>query len=926
MAGFRIGLVMAVALAGIASAAQTPTGGLAGRVTDSKGNGLVGVVVSASGPCLPGTPAGVTDAEGRYRLAHLPPCESVDVVFEAQGLSRVVRHDVPVRSDALTEVNAVLAEGGDEISVSAPRMNAGRAGSPVVFPEPQIRDIPVLGEFRDRSFQSLLYWTPGATHSRLAGNPAMAGATGIENIYVMDGVVTNDPVTGTFGTNLNVGFLASLELEPVATEAGEGASTGGLFNVVTRSAGDEFSGDVFAWGTADALTAKEHSNDFEVNRSFSWRAYDAGFTVGGPIVKGRAWVFAGYNPASRTQHQEGFDVVRNAGTGAQRGLPYDEDDVTETSTYLAKFLWRPTPRHSLSLGVFGDASRAALHEGPRPTLFPAASRSRRVAGSTNVVLAWNAAATPSFFTEALVAATHRREDLSPWRGETYGIPLVVSQDWDQDLALTPGFGRYRREDRDTRQASVKASWLLEGFGGRHELSASAQGIASSWDRISDYTGGRSVKVRNQNGPDLTDPADYRNRYVTTLQGTRLEGRGRYVALALQDAWSPTGRLTLTGGLRAEWTSIWSPRGNGLSLATVSPRLGVTWDLSGGGRTKVFAAWGRYAERVPLYLSLALDGTQGSSRTSFLDGVRVGRSTYTQRAARVVPGVRNQSQTDAVLGVQVMLRPDTTLTLRAVTRDLDRLLETVGYVDPATGSIDLLVMNPGRQWSPLLETWRGVIPDFAPFPRPVRRYKALEIQIEKRYSDRWFFQANATLSRLEGNTAAGYDRNIPELAPNATREWDIPSARWAENRFGPLSTDRTLQVKAVGAYRWEGGLVLGGTLRFDTGRPISRLYDWPEGEPGYGKLFAAPRGSSGRLPSALTLGLHAEMSWALGEGRLTIFGDVLNVLNDQPAFRVEETFLRPRDGWGDPAVRDASWGLTRSRTDPRAAAFGVRWTF
>jgi hypothetical protein len=288
-------------------------------------------------------------------------------------------------------------------------------------------------------------------------------------------------------------------------------------------------------------------------------------------------------------------------------------------------------------------------------------------------------------------------------------------------------------------------------------------------------------------------------------------------------------------------------------------------------------------------------------------------------------VENQSQDEWVLSLQHELRSDLVVGARAVYRELNRLLETVGYVTPS-GDINLIVMNPGHQSTPLLESWRGVVPDYQRFPEPVRRYEALELMVDKRFANRWFLHANYTLSRLEGNTAAGYDRGNPELAPNATKEWDIPSGVWIQNRFGCLPTDRTHQVKATGGYRFDNGLLVGGSLRFDTGRPIDKMADWPKNEVGYGKLYVVPRGTAGRLPSATTINVHAEYAIKLGRSTLTAYFDVFNLLNDQVEFRVDETYYEKRSYWSDPLVVNPDWGKTKSRTETRAAALGLKWSF
>jgi hypothetical protein len=60
--------------------------------------------------------------------------------------------------------------------------------------------------------------------------------------------------------------------------------------------------------------------------------------------------------------------------------------------------------------------------------------------------------------------------------------------------------------------------------------------------------------------------------------------------------------------------------------------------------------------------------------------------------------------------------------------------------------------------------------------------------------------------------------------------------------------------------------------------------------------------------------------------LTVFVDVINLLNDQYDFRVEEGFYEKRSTWDETPVLNPDWGNVRSYTEPRAAAFGFKWAF
>jgi hypothetical protein len=926
--GVTLAGILSLAFSNI-SKAQTTTGSIAGRVLEESGKSVEGAGITVTSPAIQGEMRATTDQKGEYHLSFVPPSQQTRISIEAGGYGQV-SFIVIVSPGVVTTRDTVLSSTGSEqvVIAEAPAVAVRQATVPMILPEAEIRSIPVLGEFQDRSYQSIFYFSPTATHSRLSGNPAIAGATGIENVYMLDGIYTNNFVTGTYGTNLNVNFIREMDTEVYGVEAENGASTGGFFNLITKSGSNDFQGEIFGWTTAQNWTASEKENEFEVTEGRPWEAYDIGFDLGGPIVKDRLWFFLGYNPYYKTERNEGADLLRNTFNGGSIAIPYKYDKTWRTTTYIAKFNWKPGENHQLEFTVFGDPARQHIREGLIPTLRSISSASRRSMGSTNAGVKWYATITPRFFLETRVAMTRSKNELKPWLSgaEGYGRPQLVSQDWDSDLAISEGFGKFISDEMASSQLGVRGLWAPAGGFGHHEVTFGAELDDFDWEQVSGYTGGYMMQLRKQNGPDMFDPASYKNWYIYSVQDPEYNEKGSYSALFLQDRWTLFEELTVTAGLRWERNDLDSQRGNSLSLSSISPRLGVSWDFMGNDKSKLYFSCGRYYDRVPLYLAQTMDAGHASYKGTYVDGVKTGLATYNRNPAEPLDGVNNQSQDEFVLGIQWEAMPDLVIGARAVYRDLNKLLETVGIYDPSTGGIDLLIMNPGDQYTPLLESWRGVIPGYSAFPKPVRRYKALELLFEKRFKNNWFLQGNYTLSDLKGNTAAGYDRGVPELTPNATKEWDIPSSLWMRNRYGHLPTDRTHQLKVLGGYQFDNGLLVGATVRLDSGRPKCKLADWPKNEVGYGKLYVTPRGSEGRLPAALTINLHAEYTWKIMRTTLTVFVDVINLLNDQYDFRVEEGFYEKRSTWDETPVLNPDWGNVRSYTEPRAAAFGFKWAF
>jgi len=137
--------------------------------------------------------------------------------------------------------------------------------------------------------QSLYNLAPTVTRSGLrdaAGrdrDPSVAGSSGPENNYILDGVNTTDPAFGGSGANLPFEFVQEVEIKTGAYGAEYGKATGGIFNVITKSGGNEFHGDLFGYGTTKSLVRGVKNFPFTGSAANGFSETDVGGDIGGPI-------------------------------------------------------------------------------------------------------------------------------------------------------------------------------------------------------------------------------------------------------------------------------------------------------------------------------------------------------------------------------------------------------------------------------------------------------------------------------------------------------------------------------------------------------------------------------------------------------------------------------------------------------------------
>src|SRR5882724_11727037 len=108
-----------------------------------------------------------------------------------------------------------------------------------------------------RNVSGLFYVAPGVTDSGGAGqaNPSISGGSGLENLYVADGVNITDSAFGglgvfsrnygSVGTGINTSFIKEVQVKTGGYEPQYGQSEGGIVQIVTQSGGNEFHGALY---------------------------------------------------------------------------------------------------------------------------------------------------------------------------------------------------------------------------------------------------------------------------------------------------------------------------------------------------------------------------------------------------------------------------------------------------------------------------------------------------------------------------------------------------------------------------------------------------------------------------------------------------------------------------------------------------------
>ena len=228
---------------GSGEAADT-TGELHGVVVDSEGIGLSGVRVALSSEVLiGGVHEKTTGDDGRFNFRTLPP-GSYLIRAELEGLGR-------------SRLRRWCSSTAAPISASRwPRL-AFRTRSPSRWPpQPVQMDITRVhvGETYNQEFlevaaigidgRSVLGIIGKEAGVEGGARPRIMGSTYSENVFLIDGLNTTDPVLGTAYLEINFDALQEIAVHTGGFEAEYGHALGGVINAVTKSGGNSVTGTV----------------------------------------------------------------------------------------------------------------------------------------------------------------------------------------------------------------------------------------------------------------------------------------------------------------------------------------------------------------------------------------------------------------------------------------------------------------------------------------------------------------------------------------------------------------------------------------------------------------------------------------------------------------------------------------------------------
>ncbi|PYV17054.1 MAG: hypothetical protein DMG07_06655, partial [Acidobacteria bacterium] len=315
--------------------AQENWGTIRGTVKDSSRAVIPGATLTATSPTLVRPIEVATDDKGTYLFPKLP-IGTYTITASLTGFKTVRKEDIPVRLGLEPTVDFVLAVGNvsETITVTAANGAVDVTSSKTVT---SITDQIIDSTPKGRRFDTILGYAPGVRRETKAGTAGVGGyqidgASGSENVFIIDGVEVSDIRRGSLGVDNSIPFefVKEVQVKSGGFEAEYGGAVGGVINVATRSGTNDFHGEGSMMFTNAGLNSNSRGTwqrvpgdvttaEFFRQREDEYRTWYPGFALGGPIIKDRVHFFTSYFPeVSRTERTTTFTTDNSTRVSTQR--------------------------------------------------------------------------------------------------------------------------------------------------------------------------------------------------------------------------------------------------------------------------------------------------------------------------------------------------------------------------------------------------------------------------------------------------------------------------------------------------------------------------------------------------------------------------------------------------------------------------------
>jgi len=904
--------VCAFSLIFLGSLCSEQTGEIRGKIADEQGEALPGVAITARSPKLQGVRTSLSDEEGNFRLPLLP-VGTYSLTYELPGFEKLTTLNNEIHLGFTLSVSVVLkmAAVSEEVTVTAenPLIDKVNADNSYRLKGDDLARVPSQA----RTIEEVVAFTPGVTGVRDStttgtgtGLPSFRGEGDAGNNWLIDGlsmkgVQDNDP-----GVRVNYDAWEEIQIISDGFDPDLGQSQGGFINVITKSGGNAFHGEV---GTLirDWHLRAERRDQLAVVSVPDTSLHQFFGNLGGPVIKDKLWFFVSNNYHRTLDDSEQQSIGwLTIPPGSRR---FNRNNI------FAKVTYTPQKNHTFSLSgtldrSLGQTGGIGLPETYKKTEYEDYSYRINYRGIL----------TQDTLLTAALGQNKQSFSTNPLSGD-YGHP---SYNW-LDIAQTTNnipWGQFDLERRSDFNLEI-TQYLSLGRWGDHEAGAGFIYFNTLYEGENSWPG---LNFDPWEGNGFDDGASIEwispgiPASLSEFGRSYTKSRTRGVGFHIKDRFT-IGRFSVMLGLRTETQKVLNNLGEtvwGWGFGDfLSPRFSLAFDLLGDGDNVLKFGYGQFANTIVTakllsyftqdffnpWRSYAWAGGTDPTEAQLEDPSNwefVWEQSAEGTPMEVEPDLKPNKTTKFLLEFDRRLGNNWALKLRGVYSSSKNLMEDLALYDPET-----LVKFV-----------------FANFELKRRNYRALEVELNGRVAQKFMLNAAYTWSQAKGTNPGNwvewgtwqalgggfYDIGLfgdhPYIPDGEPGKEFIDTILYGlggrgvgdEGWYGflPYSVDH--QVKILGTYIAPYGVNIAAGIEYLSG------YHWEK--KGYSEAYAGyctyPEGRGGRTtPAHMYVDLSIEKDFVLpGRFVLGLGLNVYNLFNSQrPISFVKEDTELFGEVWG-----------------------------
>jgi hypothetical protein len=917
--------MIATAIPALAQTTSATTATVIGTVADSSGGMLPGVTVNLTGSAMMGVQSTVTAEDGGYRFISIPPGE-YKLTFELPGFSTITRDAVRLTANFTATINVTMGMAALQENVTvtgaSPVVDTASTSISTTFDKETLANLPSA-----RDYWAILSEAPGVKMQRIDVGGSAAGTQTTYFVYGTTGQVrpmvegiNSTEGTGAFGNYVDYGSFEEVQIGSGASSA-ESPVPGVFTQLISKSGGNTYHGSFYgdkewenlqsynidAAQVAAGVTGGGGLDPRDTNRLSSYS--DKNADVGGYLVKDKVWWYTSVRGLDSSVRYTNYPV---------------EPHKTELRNWTVKGTYQMSQNNKL-IGYYQPSSKV------QPTRLD-----RQLINATTAIhlatndsftqdyhpklwkAEWNSVLTSSLFFEV--------------RGGAFGYDWLDTPTGNgvsyEDLNTNIVSGRARERDYKIMRNQLlgSISYVKNGWIGSHSFK-----VGGEWFRET-QTAGRFAGSFNDVLHVLRSGAPSE---VMLFEPAWSEN-GLYVfGSYAQDTWKMTDRLTVNVGVRFDHYRNFLPeQTHDAFLYTTSPltfpavddlmswnlpapRVGITYALTGDGKTVLKGNYGKYwwnpgaqltADNNPnpevWYRRYVWNDLNGDKVYQPGEEGRLNQSAGGVATQVIDPNLEDTYTTELAGWFERELMPNFGVRTGIVWRGEDQLAQAYNINRPfGAYSVPVQIKDPGPDAvlnnaddgpfytmynlsaealaQPIVNTYTNV-------PGAKNRYYTWELTGTKRMSSRCsaLVSFTKTWSARNGNTFFG----------TSFRQDELPIAP-----YDLINTESDGQIKYT-----DWSFKVNGTYEAPWGLKVSPMLRSQAGA-NYGRTFSAVLNSGTVRVAAEPLDTHrqdtinifdfrVEKVMTLGTLKIGPFLDVYNVFNANPEQNIVwasgASFLRP----------------------------------